>query len=62
MEAKIEDLDELKQQLEKELDGAGVDFELLQQLSDKLAHTENELDRKTDRWLELAEIAELANA
>ncbi len=62
MEVQIEDLSELKQQLERELDGAGGDYELVQQLSEKLARTEGELDRKSDRWMELAEIAELANA
>ncbi|CAL8463581.1 g3115 [Coccomyxa elongata] len=62
LEEQIEDLSELKLQLERELDAAGGDYELLQQLSEKLARTDSELDRKTERWLELAEIAELANA
>lgn len=62
LEGQLEDLSELKLQLERELDAAGGDYELLQQLSGKLARTDSELDRKTERWLELAEIAELANA
>ena len=62
LEGQIEDLSEVKLQLERELDAAGGDYELLQQLSEKLVRTDSELDRKTERWLELAEIAELANA
>jgi len=62
LEKEVDDLSDLKKQLERDLDGAFGDYEQLQQLSEKLAHISSELDRKTERWLELAEIAELANA
>lgn len=55
LEAKITDLETQKEQLEKDLAINCSDFNLVQELSVKLATLNDEIDTATELWLELAE-------
>ncbi len=62
LEGEIDKLTEQKRQLEKLLDAAGGDYVRVSELSEDLAKITEQIEQKTDRWLVLAEIAELASA
>lgn len=56
LEQKIMELETEKEQLEKNLyQNSAQDFQQLQELSDKLATMNQEIEQITERWLELAE-------
>ncbi len=57
LEAKIVQLETDKEKLEKDLALNCSDFNLVQELSEKLATLNKEIDTNTERWLELAERA-----
>jgi ATP-binding cassette subfamily F protein uup len=60
LEAKIDALAKQKAEMEVRLAGAGSDYALMAELSAELSSIAEEIDHKTERWLELAEIAEVA--
>jgi polyhydroxyalkanoate synthesis regulator phasin len=62
LEGEIDRLTGRKQKLENRLATAGGDYVLVAEISEQLAEVIDEIDKKTDRWLELAEVAELASA
>ena len=55
LEAKIVQMETDKEKLEKDLALNCSDFNLVQELSEKLATLNEEIDSNTERWLELAE-------
>lgn len=56
LEQKIMELETEKEQLEKNLyQNSAQDFQQLQELTDKLATMNQEIEQSTERWLELAE-------
>ena len=55
LETKIAQLETDKEKLEQDLAMNCSDFNLVQELSDKLALLSKEIDTNTERWLELAE-------
>ena len=55
LEAKIADLETDKEKLEQDLAINCSDFNLVQELSDKLASLNTEIETNTERWMELAE-------
>ncbi|MEM8830328.1 MAG: ABC-F family ATP-binding cassette domain-containing protein [Cyanobacteria bacterium P01_G01_bin.19] len=55
LETKIAQLEEDKEKLEKDLALNCSDYNLVQELSHKLASLNDEIDTATERWLELAE-------
>ncbi|MEM7592412.1 MAG: ABC-F family ATP-binding cassette domain-containing protein [Cyanobacteria bacterium P01_A01_bin.83] len=55
LEAKIADLETDKEKLEQDLAINCSDFNLVQELSAKLASLNEEIDTNTERWMELAE-------
>ncbi|MEL6495495.1 MAG: ATP-binding cassette domain-containing protein [Cyanobacteria bacterium J06623_7] len=55
LEAKIAQLEIDKEELEQDLVVNCSDFNLVQELSDKLASLNQEIDSNTERWMELAE-------
>ena len=55
IEARIADLEADKEKLESDLATNCSDFNLVQELSNKLASLNEEIDRHTERWMELAE-------
>ncbi|MEM8722189.1 MAG: ABC-F family ATP-binding cassette domain-containing protein [Cyanobacteria bacterium P01_G01_bin.39] len=55
LEAKISDLETDKEKLEQDLAINCSDFNLVQELSAKLASLNEEIDTNTERWMELAE-------
>ena len=57
LETKIADLETEKEKLENELTINCSDFNLVQELSNKLATLNEEIDLATEKWLELAERA-----
>jgi ATP-binding cassette subfamily F protein uup len=58
LEARMADLERRQSDLQAAVNEAGGDYQKLQELSDKLAETESELDQVMARWLELSERAE----
>ncbi len=62
MEAIIDDLSAQKQDTERELANVSGDYELMQELSQRLDKLTELIDGKTERWLVLAEIEECAQA
>lgn len=60
LEGQIDALLDEKSDLEKRLAAAGGDYALMAELSQHLDEVVSEIDAKTERWLHLAEIAELA--
>ncbi len=57
LEAKISQMETDKEKLENDLSINCSDFNLVQELSDKLASLNEEIDTNTERWMELAERA-----
>ena len=57
LEAKIAEMETDKEKLENDLAINCSNFDLVQELSNKLATLNQEIDTKTERWLELAERA-----
>ncbi len=55
LEAKIAQMETDKEKLEQDLAINCSDFNLVQELSDKLASLNEEIDNNTERWMELAE-------
>ncbi len=55
LEAKIAEMEIQKEELEESLVTNGSDFVKVQELSDKLATLNEEIDTATERWMELAE-------
>ena len=55
LEAKIAEMEIQKEELEKSLVTNGSDFVKVQELSEKLAQLNEEIDVATERWMELAE-------
>ena len=55
LEAKIAEMEIQKEELEESLVTNGSDFVKVQELSDKLAKLNEEIDVATERWMELAE-------
>jgi ABC transport system ATP-binding/permease protein len=56
LEKEIDALTAQKEQLDRELEAAAVaDFQSLAALSLELARVVEDIDRKTERWLELAD-------
>ena len=51
-------LEEKKADLESKIYGANVDYEKLNELTEELNNLTLELDEKTEKWLELSELAE----
>ena len=62
IEGIIDDLSAQKQDLERELAATNNDYELMAELSQHLEKLSEMIDTKTDRWLELAELAEASHA
>ena len=62
IEGIIDDLSAQKQNIERELAATKGDYELMGKLSQNLENLSELIDRKTDRWLELAELAEASHA
>ena len=60
LEGQIDALSGGKSDLEARLAAAGSDYALMTKLSQELDRIVAEIDAKTERWMELAEIAELA--
>ena len=58
LERRIEADEARKAELETAINGAGGDFERMRLLSEELEALEAALERATERWLELSEIAE----
>lgn len=57
LETEISELEERKRQLEEKLNSGTADYEELTKLSEEIGSLIEEIDRKTDRWMELDEIA-----
>lgn len=55
IEKDIETLESLKSELEQKLSNPNEDYKLLEKLSNELHETINQLDTKTNRWMELSE-------
>ena len=62
LEGIIDDLSAQKQDTERELALVSGDYELMLELSQRLDKLTQQIDAKTDRWLELAEMAECLQA
>ena len=62
LEGIIDDLSAQKQEIQRELAATRDDYELMAKLSQHLEDLSKLIDRKTDRWLELAELAEASHA
>ena len=62
MEGIIDDLSAQKQDTERELAVTSGDYELMMELSQRLDRLTEQIDAKTERWLELAEMEECAQA
>ena len=62
LEGIIDDLSAQKQGTERELASVSGDYELMLELSQRLDKLTQQIDAKTDRWLELAEMAECLQA
>ena len=58
LEPQIEELEARKADLTGKLNAGGSDFEALQKLAEELEQVSAELEEKTDRWLELADMIE----
>jgi len=57
LEKEIEKLEVQKEKLSEEMSAANLDSELLMEKAEKLAELVNLVEEKTNRWLELAELA-----
>ena len=62
IEGIIDNLSAQKQDIERELAATKDDYELMAELSQHLEKLSKMIDTKTDRWLELAELAEASHA
>ena len=62
IEGLIDDLSAQKQDIERQLAVTKDDYELMAELSQHLENLSEMIDTKTDRWLELAELAEASHA
>lgn len=62
MEGIIDDLSAQKQDTERELANLSGDYELMLELSQRLDKLTELIDGKTERWMELAEMEECAQA
>lgn len=62
MEGLIDTLSAEKQDTERELAKVSGDYELMLELSQRLDKLAEQIDAKTERWLELAEMEECAQA
>ena len=60
LEGQIDALSAEKADLDAQLAAAGADYELMTRISERLSAIGADIDAKTERWLELAEVAELA--
>lgn len=60
LDGQVDALSAKKSDLEQRLAAAGSDYALMTELSQELERVVADIDAKTERWLELAEIAELA--
>ncbi|MGB3717070.1 MAG: ATP-binding cassette domain-containing protein, partial [Candidatus Promineifilaceae bacterium] len=57
LESEIGRLEAKKDQIEEAINDAGGDYELLQELSEKLLSLEEKLEKDVARWMELSEIS-----
>jgi ATP-binding cassette subfamily F protein uup len=55
LESEISRLETKKNEMEEEINDAGGDYELLQELSEKLISLEKELEKDVERWMELSD-------
>lgn len=62
LEGTIDDLSTQKKDTERELTATAGDYERMLELSQRLDKLNEQIDAKTDRWMELAEMAEGAAA
>jgi len=62
LEGILDDLSSQKRDTERELANLSGDYELMLELGQRLDKLNELIDAKTDRWLELAEMAECAQA
>ena len=62
IEGIIDNLSAQKRDIERELAATKDDYELMAELSQHLEKLSEMIDTKTDRWLELAELAEASHA
>ena len=62
LEGIIDDLSAQKLNIERELATTKDDYELMAKLSQHLEKLSELIDTKTDRWLELADLAEASHA
>jgi ATP-binding cassette subfamily F protein uup len=59
LETRIPEMESEKEALEQQLyNNAPTDFDALSALTKKLAHLEQEIETSTERWMELAELAD----
>lgn len=62
LEGIIDTMSAEKQDTERELANVAGDYELMLELSQRLDRLTEQIDAKTERWLELAEMEECAQA